>query len=197
MISSQSRIVVSRWAMIRQVQPRRRRLSSTIVSVLGSSALVASSRIKQAGVAHQGPGDLQPLALAAGEVPPLLGDGRAVAAPPLQQVAVDRRVEPGLDQPVRSGSVSSQRVRLSRTVPSNRQISASTSATELTKTSRGSRRAACRRRGSRRSRAGRAPPARRPIVDLPLPELPTRAMRWPGRATSEKSLISGSSTVRL
>ena len=49
MISSQSRIVVSRWAMIRQVQPRRRRLSSTIISVLGSSALVASSRIKRLG----------------------------------------------------------------------------------------------------------------------------------------------------
>ncbi len=49
MISSQSRIVVSRWAMIRQVQPRRRRLSSTILSVLGSSALVASSRIRRLG----------------------------------------------------------------------------------------------------------------------------------------------------
>ena len=56
---------------------------------------------QQAGVAHQGPGDLQPLALAAGEVPPLLGDGRAVAAPPLEQVAVDRRVDSSLDQPVR------------------------------------------------------------------------------------------------
>ncbi len=49
MISSQSRMVLSRWAMIRQVQPRRRRWSSTMASVLGSSALVASSRTKRLG----------------------------------------------------------------------------------------------------------------------------------------------------
>ncbi len=49
MISSQSRIVVSRWAMIKQVQPRRRRLSLTTRSVFGSSALEASSRITRLG----------------------------------------------------------------------------------------------------------------------------------------------------
>ncbi len=39
MISSQSRIVLRRCAMMMQVQPRRRRLSSIRVSVVGSSAL--------------------------------------------------------------------------------------------------------------------------------------------------------------
>ena len=138
MISSQSRIVVSRWAMIRQVQPRRRQV--VVDDPLGLRVECAGGLVEdhQAGVAHQGPGDLEPLALAAGEVPRLLGHGRAVAAPPLEQVAVDRRVHDAWTR--RSiGISSSQRLRLSRTVPSNRQISASTSATELTKTSRGIR----------------------------------------------------------
>ena len=91
---------------------------------------------QQAGLTNQCPGDLQPLALAAGEIPSLLGDGRAISAAPLKQVAVDRGVDSGLDQPF-EGTISSQRVRLSRTVPSNREMSASTSSTELTKTSRG------------------------------------------------------------
>ena len=49
-ISSQSRIVLSRCATIRHVQPRRRRCSSISRSVIGSSALVASSRIEHARV---------------------------------------------------------------------------------------------------------------------------------------------------
>ncbi len=43
MISSLSRMVLSRCAMMIVVQPRRRMLSSIIISVVGSSALVASS----------------------------------------------------------------------------------------------------------------------------------------------------------
>ncbi len=80
MISSQSRIVLRRCATIRQVQPRRRRLSSIRCSVTGSSALVASSRIRIARLADQGAGDLQPLALSAAEVAPALVDGGVVAA---------------------------------------------------------------------------------------------------------------------
>ena len=66
--------------------------------VEGAGGLVED---QQARIAHQRPGDLQSLALAAGEVPRLLGDGRVVAAPALQQVAVNRRVDPSLDQPLR------------------------------------------------------------------------------------------------
>src|SRR5579883_2009265 len=51
----------------------------------------------QAGVADQGPGDLEALALPAGEVPRPLGDRRAVSTPPLEQIAVDRRVDGRLD----------------------------------------------------------------------------------------------------
>ena len=55
--------------MIRQVQPRRRRLSSTSASVTGSSALVASSRIKRAGFFSRAAGELHALPLAPREVP--------------------------------------------------------------------------------------------------------------------------------
>ena len=92
---------------------------------------------QQAGVAHQGPGDLEPLPLAAGEIPSLLGHACVVAAASLEQVAMDRRVDRRPGSAGRDGTISSQRVRLSRTVPSKRQMSASTSSTELTKTSRG------------------------------------------------------------
>ena len=92
---------------------------------------------QQARVADQRPGDLQALPLAAGEVPGPLGDDRVVTAPAAQQVAMDRGPQARLDQPVCCGSCSSQRVRLSRTVPWNMAIRSSTSATELTKTSRG------------------------------------------------------------
>ena len=109
MISSQSRIVVSRWAMIRQVQPRRRRLSSTIASVFGIECARGLVENQEAGVAHQGPGDLQPLSLAAGEVPPLLADDRAISAPPLEQVAVNRRIDAGLHQPLRRNHVVPER----------------------------------------------------------------------------------------
>ena len=100
MISSQSRIVLSRWAMIRQVQPRRRRWSSTIASVFGIQGAGGLVEDQQARIADQRPGDLQPLPLAAREVPGPLGDGRVVTASPLQQVAMDRRAQAGLDQPV-------------------------------------------------------------------------------------------------
>ena len=101
MIRSQSRIVVSRCAMIRQVQPRRRRLSSTIISVFGSSALVASSRIKRLGLRTSAraicsrwrwpPEKFRPCSLTAALYPPRR----------LKQVAVDRGVDPCLDEPVR------------------------------------------------------------------------------------------------
>ncbi len=68
-------------------------------------------------VAHERAGDLQPLPLAAREIPGLLDDGRVVASPALEQVAVDRRVDARLDQPV-GRDLSSQSVRLSRTDPS-------------------------------------------------------------------------------
>ena len=64
---------------------------------------------QEAGVADQGPGDLQPLALAAGEIPPLLADDRAISSPPLEQVAVDRRVDARLDQPVRGNRLVPER----------------------------------------------------------------------------------------
>src|SRR5207237_3689858 len=48
-ISSQSRIVLSRCATMRHVHPRRRRLSSICFSVIGSSALVASSSSRTRG----------------------------------------------------------------------------------------------------------------------------------------------------
>ena len=87
--------------MIRQVQPRLRRLSSTIRSVFGIQGAGRLVKYQEAGITHQRPGDLESLSLAAGEVPPLLGYGRPVASPPQKQVAMDRRVHRRLDQAIR------------------------------------------------------------------------------------------------
>ncbi len=86
-----------------------------------------------------------------------------------------------------SGTVSSQSVRLSRTLPSNRKMSWSTTESDAAST--------CREISSRgRPSSSTAPdhgscsPAMmRAIVDLPLPEPPTSATRWPGSIESEKS----------
>ena len=106
---------------------------------LGSGIEGAGGLIEdqQAGIAHQGAGDLEPLPLTAGEVPRLLGDGRSIAAAALEQIAMDGRIDARPAPAGPSATVSSQSVKLSRTEPSNMQISESTSATELTKTSRG------------------------------------------------------------
>ena len=163
------------------------------LGVQGAGGLVEH---QQAGIADQRPGDLQPLPLAAGEVPGSLGDDRVVAAPPPQQVAMDRGARPAWIS--RSLLIrSSQRVRLSRTVPWNMAIRSSTSATELTKTSRGISRDRLAVVEDLAAPGLVEPVISRASVDLPLPEPPTRAIRWPGRITSEKSLMSGSSTVRL
>ena len=54
-ISSASRMVLTRWATIRHVQPRRRRQSSMASSVTGSSAAVASSSTKDGRVERECP----------------------------------------------------------------------------------------------------------------------------------------------
>ncbi len=78
--------------MIRQVQPRRRSCSSIRCSVVGSSALVASSRIRIGGIGDQGASDLEALALAAAEVSAALLHRRAVAPVAGLDDVVDRGV---------------------------------------------------------------------------------------------------------
>ena len=92
MISSQSRIVLRRWAMMMQVQPRRRRLSSIAFSVIGSSAPVASSSTSTDGLADQRAGDLDALALAAAEIGAALVDMAIVVAGAGRDIVVDRGV---------------------------------------------------------------------------------------------------------
>ena len=169
MISSQSRIVVSRWAMIRQVQPRRRRLSSTIRLGLRVERARGFVENQQARVAHQGPGDLQPLALAAGKIPPLLADGRAVSSPPLQQVAVDRRVDPCLDEPVRGNRLVPERQILADRALEQTDLCVDQLDGVDEDLARQLAARACRRRGSRRSRAGiaRRPGGRSSICRFP------------------------------
>ena len=107
-----------------------------MASVSGIPAPGGLIQDQEAGVPDERPGNLQALTLAAREVSGSLGDDRVVTAPPLQQVAMDRRTQAGLDQPLLLIS-SSQRVKLSRTVPWNMAIRSSTIATEFTKSSRG------------------------------------------------------------
>ena len=64
MISSQSRIVLKRWAMMMQVQPRRRRLSSICFSLTASRTAVASSSTTTDGIDTNARADFDPLALA-------------------------------------------------------------------------------------------------------------------------------------
>jgi len=63
-----SRTVLSRCAMMMQVQPRRRRLSSMAFSVIGSSAAVASSITKNRGIGDKRSGYLDTLTLTAAEI---------------------------------------------------------------------------------------------------------------------------------
>ena len=181
MISSASRMVLSRWATIRQVHPRRRRLSSIRLSVVGSRALVASSRTRSDGRPDQGAGDLQPLPLAAAPVGSPLLDRAVVASRPRRDLLVDAGVLGGghdlrqRDRRVPQGEV------LAHASPrrgrrSGRPWRASWSAPPAGDLGR----AAGRRTGSRRSTARRGPVTSREIVDLPLPEPPTRATREPG-----------------
>ena len=104
MISSQSRMVLSRWAMMRQVQPRRRSARSIRSSVTGSRALVASSRMTMRGFDGEGPGDLQPLALAAAEVGAALGDRTGEAVPAAREHVCARRRPPRRCRTRASGS---------------------------------------------------------------------------------------------
>ena len=120
MISSQSRMVDSRWATMRQVQPRRRRLASTIalgLRVEGAGGLVEHEQLRVAG---QGPGDLDALALPARQVAAALEDAGRVAAGEGADLVVDAGVPGGAHDVVDSGTVGSHRVRFSVTVASNR-----------------------------------------------------------------------------
>ena len=111
---------------------------------------------QQAGITHQGPGDLQSLALAAGEIPPLLADNRAVAAPALQQVAVDRRVDRCLDKPVGRNHLVPERQVFADRAFEETDVRVDQLDGVDKNLARQLARRACRRRGSRRSRAGRA-----------------------------------------
>ncbi len=101
MISSQSRIVVSRWAMIRHVQPAT---SQVVVNdpfglrIQSAGGLVEN---QQAGITHQGAGNLESLSLSAGEISRLLGHVGVVAATTLEQVAMNGRIDASLHQAVR------------------------------------------------------------------------------------------------
>ncbi|MNY37966.1 hypothetical protein D3C86_1725590 [compost metagenome] len=85
-------------------------------------------------------------------------------------------------------------MRLSRTDPANSAISWSTVATDWVRTDGV--------HSSRRTPSKRISPSQgvyRPLtslatVDLPEPEPPTSATRWPGLSESEKSAIKGSAT---
>ena len=122
-ISSQSRIVLSRWATIMQVQPRRRRLSATIFStarIEGAGRLVEN---ENAGIAGQRAADLEALPLSAAQVSPALLETGVVAAGPLRDVVVDLRVLRRLDDARPRDSVTSQSARFWRIVPWKRLMS--------------------------------------------------------------------------
>ena len=60
-------------------------------------------------VADESAGDLESLTLAAGKIPSLLSDGRLVTSAPPDQVAVDRRVDSRLNQPMGGDAIVPQR----------------------------------------------------------------------------------------
>ena len=198
MISSQSRIVVSRWAMIRQVQPRgagcrRRSFRSSGQARLWlrreSRGWDRATRARAICSRWRWPPEkFRPCSLTIA----------SVAATALQagRGGSPRRPPPGpagRREPSRPRASSSRGLSLRRG-----RCRQSTSPTGVDKDLvRQIARGAGHRGGSRPLQGWYSPAASRPIVDFPLPELPTRAMRWPGRATNEKSLIKGSSTVRL
>ena len=128
MISSQSRIVLRRWAISTQVMPRRRTALRILSSLSASSALVASSSTSTAGSLHQGAGDLEALALAAVEVAPAFLDDAVDVARRCFTTSL-RPASCTAASRVRWVTVSSHSVMLSRTVPWNRQMSWSTDET--------------------------------------------------------------------
>ena len=120
MISSQSRMVLNRWATMIQVQPRRRMFSSGF-SVMGSKALVASSSIRIDGFAPT-PWQSQAAALSAAEIRAAFFHRLVITAGPGCDILMDTGVLGRLQQLVLE-TVSSHKVILSRTLPSNSQIS--------------------------------------------------------------------------
>ena len=136
MISSASRMVLRRWATIRQVQPRRRRLSS--ISSRWSGRGRWSPRR-----APGGPGSRP----ARGRSPGAGAGRRSSWRRPPRPGCRSRRGGPrrprGCRRPCAaattsgSGTVASHSVRFSRTVPSNRKMFWSTRPSELVSTSRG------------------------------------------------------------
>ena len=123
MISSQSRIVLRRCAMMMQVQPRRRRLSSMDFSVIGSMRR-SLRQDEDRGIGNQRPGDFDALALTAAEIGAAFIDIAVVISGPRRDVFVNRRVL----RPRQVGfvAVASHSVKLSRAVPSNIKTSWST-----------------------------------------------------------------------
>ena len=180
MISSASRTVDSRCAMITQAQPRRRRLSAITCSVSGSSALVASSSTSRAGLGTR---------------------ARASSSrcrwPPLKfrPPSSTRLWMPPARPATRSKMAASRSAALTASSVRRRRPTASGCPRRCPRTAR------CP--GRRRTPTTRSPPGQisarglpsssiwpdhgsyrpvtsRPIVDLPLPEPPTIASRRPG-----------------
>ena len=81
--------------MMMQVQPRRRRLSSMKDSVLRVERARGLVEDEDRGLADQGAGDLQALALAAGEVAAALLEHRVVAALALSMTSCEGGVAAG------------------------------------------------------------------------------------------------------
>ena len=192
MISSQSRIVLRRWAMMMQVQPRRRRLSSIAFSVIGSSAAVASSSTRIVGL----PTSARAISIR-WRWPPLkfVPPSRDVAIVIAGRVAMSSWIDASL-------SAWRCRPRHGR-VPQREVVARGALEQEDVLIDIGERIGEHLRRNLRQrpavdseSRPPRLVQAadQPPSVDLPLPEAPTSATRMPGSSVEGEPSISGGSS---
>ena len=128
---SASAIVDTRWATTSVVvSSSRRRPARICCSTAGSTAEVASSRSSRRGLAQQGAGQGEALALPAGQRDAPLADHRRRARGRARRRTRRRGRRRAAQSTVVVGHVGAESVRFSRTVSANRNVSWNTSATD-------------------------------------------------------------------
>ena len=191
MISSASRIVLNRCAMIKHAQPRRRRLSSMRCSVSGIERARRLVEHHQRRIAHQRASDFEALSLTAAEVHAAFRYRGFVRLGPADDVGVNAGVARGaLDRRIGDGGIPQGEITANR--PGIERNLLVYERRPPYPVARGrSHRVRCRRIRPVPTTALNRPETSLAIVDFPLPDGPTSAMRRPGAMTNEISRTAG------